>query len=99
VFAITFKVYSTLSSRRFHGDLLDACAQGYLSQPLHYNSVNGDLESAELTPILQQLLARSSLPLAAPESGSPSIPRASPAAAGGAGSTRRTGSAAPGTTG
>jgi transposase len=67
VFAATFKVYSTVSTRRFSCDLKDAHAKGYTSKPIHYNSVCAYLESAELTPVLKGLIAQSSRPLRAVE--------------------------------
>jgi transposase len=67
VFAAAFKVYSTVSTRRFACDLNDACKKGYLSKPVHYNSICAYLEDASLTPILRDLIIRSSLPLAAVE--------------------------------
>jgi len=67
VFACTFKIYSTFSSRRFNCDLEDATAKGYLSRPIHPNKVNTFLESESLTPILHALIVQSSLPLKAVE--------------------------------
>jgi transposase len=67
IFACAFKVYSTFSSRRFGSDLADAHAKGYLSRPMHPNTINKHLEDAELTPILKALVERSSLPLRAVE--------------------------------
>jgi hypothetical protein len=68
LFAAVFKVYSTMSSRRFASDLRDAHAKGYISKVPHFNSVLRYLESEESTPILQELITRSSLPLKALES-------------------------------
>lgn len=67
VFACTYKVYSTFSSRRFNCDLQDAHDKGYLSRPLHPNKINTFLEDEQLTPILNRLLIQSSLPLRAIE--------------------------------
>ena len=67
IFACCFKVYSTVSSRRFGCDLSDAHAKGYLSRPLHTNTINKHLEDAELTPALKALVTQSSLPLRAVE--------------------------------
>jgi transposase len=67
VFAAAFKVYSTVSSRRFSCDLSDAHGRGYLTRPLHYNSINAYLENPELTPVLRALIVQSSLPLRAVE--------------------------------
>jgi transposase len=66
-FAATFKVYSTVSTRRFSCDLADAHTKGYTSQPIHYNSVCAYLESDELTPVLKSLIVQSSAPLRAVE--------------------------------
>lgn len=37
IFAATFKVYSTVSQRRFMSDLRDAHAKGHISQVPHFN--------------------------------------------------------------
>jgi hypothetical protein len=63
VFSSTFKVYSTLSTRRFACDLKDAHEKGYTTKPIHYNSVCAYLESEELTPILKGLVSHSASPL------------------------------------
>jgi transposase len=68
LFAAVFKVYSTMSSRRFASDLRDARAKGYISHVPHFNSVLNYLESETSTPILYELIARASLPLKALES-------------------------------
>ena len=67
LFAAAFKVYSTVSARRFMTDLRDACADGYLGHAPHYNSIFNYLESDSLTPIIHGLIERSSVPLAAIE--------------------------------
>jgi predicted nucleic acid-binding Zn finger protein len=63
LFASTFKVYSTMSARRFMSDLKDAHAKHYLARLPHYNSIIGYLEKPELTPYLMRLITESSLPL------------------------------------
>jgi transposase len=63
VFATAFKVYSTVSTRRFSCDLKDAKEKGYVSKAIHYNSICAYLEWPGLTPVLNQLIVRSSLPL------------------------------------
>ena len=63
IFSAAFKVYSTVSSRRFISDLADAHAKNYISKVPHFNSIFNYLESTEITPILRELIARSSLPL------------------------------------
>jgi transposase len=67
LFAVCFKVYTTLSSRRFGSDLADAYEKGYLSANLHPNKVNIFLESPEIKTHLHTLLTRSALPLRAVE--------------------------------
>lgn len=68
IFASTFKVYSSLSGRRFMSDLRDAQNKGFLSKAAHYNSISRYLENAGLTPLLKSLIEASSLPLQAVES-------------------------------
>ena len=68
IFATTFKVYSTVSQRRFISDLGDAHRKGYISKVPHFNSISNYLESEVLTPYLKMLIEESSLPLAAIES-------------------------------
>lgn len=63
IFAAAFKVYSTVSGRRFATDLREAHARGYLAKLPHYNSVFRYLESEALTPYLYELINLSSLPL------------------------------------
>lgn len=63
IFASTFKVYSTVSGRRFQSDLAEAKRRGFLSKMPHYNSVFRYLESEALTPYLYELIAASAMPL------------------------------------
>jgi transposase len=63
VFAIVFKVYSTVSQRRFVSDLREAHKRGYIMRVPHFNSISNYLENPELTPILHNLITESSLPL------------------------------------
>lgn len=63
IFSTTFKVYSTVSGRRFATDLSEAKVKGYLSRLPHYNSVFRYLESEALTPYLYEMIGTSSLPL------------------------------------
>ena len=67
LFAAGFKVYSTVSGRRFMTDLRDACDKGYIRRAPHYNSVFNVIESETITPILHDLITASSLPLKAIE--------------------------------
>src|SRR5687767_11809081 len=68
IFASTFKVYSTVSGRRFQSDLREAKRRGFLSKMPYYNSVFRYLESEALTPYLYELIKASSLPLKSVES-------------------------------
>ena len=63
VFASAFKVFSTISSRRFQCDLNDAFEKGYLSTCMNSISVSAYLEDAKMTPILQTLVETAALPL------------------------------------
>lgn len=67
VFSICYKIYSTVSARRFMSDLRDAQAKGYVSRTPHFNSIFNYLENPALAPILQDLVVQSSLPLASVE--------------------------------
>lgn len=67
IFAMAFKVYSTVSTRRFMSDMRDAHAKGYTSKLPCYNSIINYFESDMLTPYLQMLIEESSLPLASIE--------------------------------
>jgi transposase len=67
LFAMAYKVYTCLPSRRFMCDLRDAHEKGHTSCVIHYNSVCRHFETPELTPILRDLITRSSLPLRAAE--------------------------------
>jgi len=64
LFSMAFKVYSTVSGRRFMTDLRDAHGKGYTSKLPSYNSIFRYFESEMLTPHLQMLIEESSLPLA-----------------------------------
>jgi hypothetical protein len=68
VFNIAFKVYSTVSQRRFMSDLREAHRRGYISKVPHFNSISNYLENPELTSILHGFITRTSLPLKSVES-------------------------------
>lgn len=68
IFAATFKVYSTVSTRRFMSDLREARERGFIAKAPHHSSVFRYLEDPALTPVLRDLIERSSLPLKAVES-------------------------------
>ena len=63
IFAAVFKVYSTFSARRFMSDLRTAHERGHVGQAVSYNAVLKYLELPAVTPILQELVRQSSLPL------------------------------------
>lgn len=67
IFSTTFKVYSTVSGRRFMCDLQQAHSRGFISRLPHYNSIFNYLENPALTPLLRSLITQSSLPLKAVE--------------------------------
>jgi transposase len=63
IFASAFKIYSTFSGRRFMTDLKEAHAKGYITKPIHYNSIFNYLEDPGFTPVLRDLVGVSALPL------------------------------------
>lgn len=63
VFASVFKVYSTLPSRRFISDLIEAQAKGHVTVVPHFNSVLGYIADPALTSILTKLIWASATPL------------------------------------
>ncbi len=67
LFAAAYKVYSTVSGRRFTCDLKDAQERGYVATAPHYNSVFRVFEDPDVTPLLRSLVAQSAAPLAAVE--------------------------------
>ncbi len=67
VFAAAFKIYSTVSTRRFMSDLQDAVAKGHMSKRIHYNSICAYLEWDQLTPVLTELIEQACVPLRAVE--------------------------------
>jgi len=67
IFSSTFKVYSTVSGRRFMTDLREAERKGFISKAPHYNSIFNYLENPALTPLLRDLITLSSLPLGSVE--------------------------------
>jgi transposase len=68
IFSAVFKVYSTVSGRRFMCDLKGAHEKGLISKLPHYNSIFNYFENEALTPYLQMLIEESSLPLQTIES-------------------------------
>lgn len=63
IFAMAFKVYSMISTRRFMTDLRDAHKKGYVSKLPCYNSIINYFDMEMLTPYLKMLIEESSLPL------------------------------------
>ncbi len=63
IFSAAYKVYSTVSGRRFMCDLKDAHERGHISRLPCYNSIFSVLESPATTKILGQLIAESAMPL------------------------------------
>lgn len=63
VFNVVFKVYSTVSGRRFMSDLADAQEKGYIRKVPHFNSIFNYLDHPDMETILTDLITRSSLPL------------------------------------
>ena len=63
IFALCFKVYSTVAARRFSTDLREAHLKGYLSKLPSYNSIFDYFKMDVLTPYLKYLIVESSLPL------------------------------------
>jgi transposase len=67
IFAMTYKVYTTVSSRRFSCDLKDAFENGYTSRCIPGMKVPALMENPAFTPILKSLIAYSARPLRAVE--------------------------------
>ena len=67
VFSVAFKVYSTVSGRRFMSDLREAQRRGFIASTPHYNSIFNYLENPDMTPVLRDLIVKSSRPLASVE--------------------------------
>jgi transposase len=68
IFCAAFKVYSTVSSRRFMTDLRNAHAAGLVRRSWHFNSVLKVIEDAAMTPTLYDLVSASAAPLRSVES-------------------------------
>jgi transposase len=67
IFAAVFKVYSTVSGRRFMSDLNDAREKGYIKRMPSYNTIFRVLESDASTAVLESLIVESANPLKAIE--------------------------------
>ncbi len=66
-FAVAYKVYEGFSSRRFECDLREAHRQGYVTRSISGPKVCAFLTNEALTPVLQDLIRKSALPLRAVE--------------------------------
>lgn len=67
IFSVCYKIFSTVSGRRFISDLRDAQVKGYIERTPHFNSIFNYLDNPALTSILQGMIVESSLPLTAVE--------------------------------
>jgi transposase len=67
IFAACFKVYSTVSGRRFMCDLRDANEKGYCRRLPCYNSIFNVFDDPATLPILKALVEESAAPLKALE--------------------------------
>jgi hypothetical protein len=65
LFSCVFKVYSTVSTRRFMSDLREAKERQLIGIAPHYNTIINYLEDPEMFPILKALIEQSSRPLRA----------------------------------
>jgi transposase len=63
IFAAVFKVYSTVSGRRFMSDLADAKEKGHLSRTPCYNSIFNVLEDEKTSAVLEALVIETANPL------------------------------------
>lgn len=61
LFACCFKIYSTVSGRRFMSDLKDAQSKGYISKTPHFNSIYNYLESDWMTAALNEMIMQTSI--------------------------------------
>jgi transposase len=67
IFAACYKVYSTVSGRRFMTDLRDAAGKGLISRAPHFNTISNTLEDPDMAHVLLAMITESSLPLKAVE--------------------------------
>lgn len=67
IFAAVFKVYSTVSGRRFMSDLREAHERGHIGKVPCYNSIFNVLESEDTFDLLKALVVESAAPLKAIE--------------------------------
>jgi len=67
VFGVTYKVYTTMSGRRFMSDLREAETKELVAKAPSFASNARYLENPELTPLLKSLIEQSASPLRAVE--------------------------------
>ena len=67
VFSSALKIFTTFSLRRFMTDAKEANAKGYLQHIPHFTLVSVYMKKEEMTPILQDLIMLSALPMKAVE--------------------------------
>ncbi len=67
VFGSALKVFTTFSLRRFMTDAKEAKEKGYLKHIPHFTLVSVYMKKEEMTPILQDLITLSALPMKAVE--------------------------------
>lgn len=67
-FCAILKTYSTMSARRFMGDLAESKDNGFINRVPHFNSVLNFFDNESSTPILMEFVERSAAPLVAVES-------------------------------
>src|SRR5256886_16792259 len=67
IFSACFKVYSTVSGRRFTVDLEEALHKGHISRAPSYNTLFRGFESPATFDVLRALVIRSAIPLKAIE--------------------------------
>lgn len=63
LFCAVLKVYSSRSLRRFMGELKIAKEKGYIDKMPSFASIGHFLQRKDITPVLQDLIVKSSLPL------------------------------------
>lgn len=63
IFCVVFKVYSTYCLRRSIGDMDDLREMGFIGRVPHFNTLSRYLRMDRLTPVLEQLIQLTSLPL------------------------------------
>jgi hypothetical protein len=68
IFAACYKVFSTVSGRRFMSDLRDAKEKGYIARVPSYNMIFKVFDRPETFDILKALVVRAAQPLTAVES-------------------------------